>query len=335
MRFVSLMLLATVLCLTGCKVSDSQVVEQANGMHGQIAPAVITDERLRSYVQAIGDRVVDAARAEYEEDEAIHKLVTKQGGYEWMFEDIQFHLVNSDTMNAFTTGGKHVYLYSELFQTSKTEDEFAAVVAHEYGHILGRHVGKGMERQYNVMALAVGAGVAGYALGGDNATEAAMLAGGGTMMIGQLALPGFTRKDEAQADELGFRFFCRAGYNPDRFGDFFQTMIDLGYERPASMADSHPALSDRVKVARERAQSIGPEYRSFRRPGVADQREFDRLRAYSKAVGKRMPSDESLSKARMLLAAFPSCVAPMPQQSQVRARKELGELLEEERQAEK
>jgi beta-barrel assembly-enhancing protease len=313
----------------GCKIDDSQVVQQAGEMHGQIEPAVITDPRLAEYVQAIGDRIVQAAREEIESDEGLHRLAYKQNP-EWMFENIQFHLVNSDTMNAFTTGGQHVYLYSELFETSETEDEFAAVVAHEYGHIIGRHVGKGMEKQYNLLAIAVGAGAAGYALGGDDGAQWAAIAGGGTLVAGQLILPGFTRKDEAQADEIGFRFYARAGYDPDKFGDFFQTMIDLGYERPAGMTDTHPPLRERVNAARERARSIGPDYRPFRRNNIVSQRDFDRLRAYSKSVGPSLPNDQSLQAAQLLLAAFPSCVAPMPQESQTRARKKLGELAQEQ-----
>ena len=42
---------------------------------------------------------------------------------------------NSKTINAFTTGGHYVYIYDALFQMCKNEDELAAVMAHEYGHI--------------------------------------------------------------------------------------------------------------------------------------------------------------------------------------------------------
>ena len=42
---------------------------------------------------------------------------------------------------------------------------------------------------------------------------------------------GYTRGDEAQADELGFAFYTRAGWDPNHFADFFQQMIDLGYDK--------------------------------------------------------------------------------------------------------
>ena len=43
---------------------------------------------------------------------------------DWMFsKDVRFHFVNSKTLNAFTTGGEHMYIYSELFRTAQTEDD--------------------------------------------------------------------------------------------------------------------------------------------------------------------------------------------------------------------
>jgi len=49
-----------------------------------------------------------------------------------MFKDLQVHLVNSKTLNAFTTGGNHMYIYNQLFQEARSEDELAGVMSHEY-----------------------------------------------------------------------------------------------------------------------------------------------------------------------------------------------------------
>jgi hypothetical protein len=68
---------------------------------------------------------------------------------------------------------------------------------------------------------------AGYALGGEDNKMAA--AGTGAALggaAGQFANMGFTRKDENEADNYGFYFYTRAGWDPGRFDDFFQHMID-------------------------------------------------------------------------------------------------------------
>src|SRR5438445_11825513 len=88
---------------------------------------------------------------------------------QWMFSsNMKFHFVNSKTLNAFTTGGEHMYIYNELFQKCKSEDELAAVMAHEYGHVYCRHVQQGENNQIATLAAgALAGGAAGYALGGS------------------------------------------------------------------------------------------------------------------------------------------------------------------------
>lgn len=315
--------------VVGC-ASDQAVMEQADQMHGDLEPAIVTDADLAQYVQAVGDRVVEAAYLEYQGG-LLRKRVDEEDPT-WMFNDVQFHLVNSDTLNAFTTGGKHVYLYSELFTTSATEDEFAAVVAHEFGHIYGRHVHNSMNNQYGIIGAAVGAGVLGYALGGDDREQIAMLAGGAALMGGQLWGLGYSRDQETEADELGFAFYLNAGWDPEKFPNFFKQMIAKGYETPKeqAMMASHPRLSDRVANIEKKVRDLPPGAQQMRRNNLVSQSRFDKLRKRAQVVGSQMPNDKSLEAARLMLASFPSCVAPVPQESQTKARERIAAIVNEE-----
>src|SRR5436190_1907760 len=150
------------LSATGC-VTDNQVISQAKQFHGGLEPAVIQDQELSNYLQQVGERIITAAK---ELDQQGYGPPThKQTDSSWMFgNNMKFHFVNSKTLNAFTTGGDHMYIYTELFQQCKSEDELAAVMAHEYGHVYARHVQKGMDRQYGMLGAAGLAGVGGYLL---------------------------------------------------------------------------------------------------------------------------------------------------------------------------
>ena len=152
-RIVPLLLLTL---LTGCAVSDRQVIEQADQAHDGLKPAVITDAELSECIQRVGDRIVEAARVADKEKigPAAHFNDEER---EWMFSHrMQFHFVNSKTLNAFTTGGEHMYIYTELFEQCKTEDELAAVMSHEFAHVYCRHVQHGMNNQ---LALTAGLSV--------------------------------------------------------------------------------------------------------------------------------------------------------------------------------
>lgn len=301
----------------GC-ASDKAVIQQANQFHGGLAKAVMDDSQLATYIQQVGDRILETARemnrqgykpkSEHDEDNA------------WMFSDkVQFHFVNSKTMNAFTTGGEHMYIYTELFQRCKNEDELAAVMCHEYGHVFGRHIHNGMNRQIATMLGAGTVAAAGYAAGGkEHGTEyagygAALAAAGGGLINA-----GFSRGDEAEADKIGFDIYARAGWDPAKFGDFFRTLAEEEAKRGgggggglAAFMSTHPDSKSRVEAADQRAKQWAAKGKNASRPNVADDAKFRSLQARARDVGQRTPTDESLTNAKELLAALPqSCLLP-------------------------
>lgn len=303
--------------MTGC-VSDRQVIAQARQAHEGLEPAVIQDPKLSGYIQQVGDRIINAAQ------EMARQGYGKEGeDRSWMFDDnsMQFHFVNSETLNAFTTGGNHMYIYTELLQTVKSEDELAAVMAHEFAHVFGRHVQSGMNRQYAILAAAAAAGAGGYALGGDE--RGAQYAGYGAglgMLAGQFVGMGFTRKDESQADRMGFDFYVRAGWDPDKFDDFFQRMIDMGLDQGNELLSDHPSMANRVAAIKEWQSELPPQAESWQKPPVASPQEFQQLQARSEEVGKSMPSDRSLENTQELLAALPrSCLTRVVTEEQQQA----------------
>lgn len=319
---VLLALAAGLIPFSGGCASDRQVIAQANDVHRGLERAVVQDPQLKAYMDEVGARIVQAAREM--SDEGLAPGAHRSADAAWMFENTQFHLVNSRTLNAFTTGGNHMYMYTALFAQSKSEDEFAAVVAHEFAHIYGRHVQKGMNRQYAVLGAAALAGAAGYAVGEeDNRLLYAGAFATAAAGVGHFVGMGYTRGDEDEADAYGFEMYVRAGWDPDRFGDFFQQMIDQGHDTTPELVSTHPSLRKRVERARQRARDLPPEARQLRRPPVADATRFRQLQQRALQLASSMPGDETLAKAQLLLAAFPSCVTPEDQPDQRQAQTEL------------
>jgi predicted Zn-dependent protease len=335
-RLLVVPLLALVPLLgTGC-ANDRQIIGQANQFHAGLEQAVITDPQLTGYLQQVGDRII-AAAADLDRQGYDSKAAKKEDN-KWMFNGgMQFHFVNSPTLNAFTTGGNHMYLYTGLFQNCETEDEMAAVMAHEFAHVYGRHVHKGMDRQMATMAAAAGAGAVGYAAGGKNRQTMAGNVAAIAVTAGQFFGQRFTRADETEADKMGFAFYTRAGWDPAKFDDFFQKMIDKGMDKTPEMLSDHPSLANRVAATKERVAKLPPEAQRWQRPAIAQGGEFRQLQQRSVAVGKTMPTSESLANAQELLRAMPrSCLTPRDQEAlpdQREAQMNIIELLERRKQA--
>ncbi len=195
----TLLLAATALTTTGCgaaaSAGDRAVIDQAQAFHRALQPAVMEEEaRVKAYVQQIGQRVVLAAKDYYAQ--MPNKPVDSS---EWMFsKNIQFHLMSSRVINATTAGGEHVYIYNALFQRCGTEDELAAVVAHEYAHIFARHI----RRNFT-------------ALPQDAAPQDIMRL---------LLTKRFDLAEEQEADQFAFAFYARAGWDPARYEGLYQKL---------------------------------------------------------------------------------------------------------------
>jgi predicted Zn-dependent protease len=203
-------------------------------------------------------------------------------------------------------------------------------MAHEYAHIYARHVAKGMNRQYGALAAAAALAGAGYVAGGkEHGAEYAGLGFAGGAAAGQFLNMGFTRKDEAEADKLGFDFYTHAGWDPARFSQFFEDMIKAGYDKTPAIASDHPTLASRVEDANKRVKELPPSAKQWRRPPVADEAAFAQLKARASQVGKNTPDDTTLANSQQLLQALPrSCVIPYTTQDEVAARKAIAEKAE-------
>ncbi|WP_035987349.1 M48 family metallopeptidase [Leptolyngbya sp. KIOST-1] len=140
-----------------------------------------------------------------------------------------FQVVDNNSVNAFATTGGFVYIQTGLIRAAENEAELAGVMAHEIGHITGRHALNQMRQQ------ALASGVAG-SLG----VRQDALVGLGVQLA--LQLPN-SREAEHDADRRGFNNLGRAGYDTTGFISF---MRKLEGGRTAEFLSTHPNPGNRV-----------------------------------------------------------------------------------------
>jgi predicted Zn-dependent protease len=309
----------------GCTPShnDKQVVSQAASFHQSIAPAAMQDTALDGYLQQVGGRIVAAAKEA--DKEKIGPKSHFAGDTAWMFQDVHFYLVNSKTLNAFTTGGHAVYIYNELFQLCKSEDQLAAVMSHEFAHIYCRHVQKGMNNEKWVTYGAMAVGGAGYVAGGEeNGASYFKASQAAAASAGQFVEMGFTRGDESQADHFGQIFYAMAGWDPARFGDFFRIMKDKVGDVTTDLTSDHPSLTGRYEKADKQAPELEKKRPNPPLGSVASPADFTRYQQMAVALSSRMPNDSQVLNTKKLLDALPrSCWVPVPQADQIAAHDEI------------
>ncbi|MGF1488645.1 MAG: M48 family metallopeptidase [Prochloraceae cyanobacterium] len=143
-----------------------------------------------------------------------------------------FQIVDDNSVNAFATMGGFVYVNTGLMKLADNEAELAGVIAHEIGHVAGRHAVKQMrERAITQGALS--------AAGLDRSTAVQL---GVQLAVG---LP-HSRGDEFDADNRGLRTLARSGYAPIGLVDFMRKLEAAGGRSRPSFLSTHPASGDRV-----------------------------------------------------------------------------------------
>jgi len=115
--------------------------------------------------------------------------------------NIKFVVQQSDDINAFANIEGEVWVFTGLLKFVTNDDELAAVIAHEIGHIVNHHVAK-----QNTVNTLGGGFLSWLGLGGKAQTAATTAATMGLLKM--------SRTDEYESDITGTDLMVVAGYNP-------------------------------------------------------------------------------------------------------------------------
>ncbi|SKA72036.1 Putative Zn-dependent protease, contains TPR repeats [Paucidesulfovibrio gracilis DSM 16080] len=264
--FLALVLgLATPAMALFTEVTVADEAEMGREFHQQIVKSMplVEDPMITGYVEDVVQRVVDAMPPQ---PYRVTSTVIRNG-----------------SMNAFAVPGGYVYVLTGLMLNLKTEDQLAAVICHEMGHVSQRHVAKRMEDMElasigSYVGLIAGAFLG--ATGGENNRNL----GQALMMTSQAgaatAFLVYTKANEVEADHVGLTYLVDAGYRPQALAETFQIMLDkrwgmTGNKSLPSYLSTHPAMSERMAYLRLRTKELPPKALAQR----ADNSRFLRVQA--------------------------------------------------------
>ena len=162
--------------------------------------------------------------------------------------------------NAYALPGGKVGVNTGIFTAAKTQDQLAAVIGHEIGHVIERHHDERITRQMG----AAGAVQLLGALAGDYGQLATQ--GGGMLAQTGFLLPG-SRAQESEADVVGQRMMAQAGFDPRAAVALWQNMIAAGGSRPPQWLSTHPDPQARISELQARANQLVPIYEQARAAG--------------------------------------------------------------------
>lgn len=231
-----IVILVAAFVLGGCAVSQQQEVQMGQQYAAEISQQLplINDPEVVRYINVLGDSIAN---------------VTSRRDLDW-----HFYVVNSADVNAFAVPGGYVYVNRGLIERATSMDELAGVLGHEIGHVVRRHSVKQMQQQQGAN---VGITLACILTSICNNQAAGTLVNVGTSAI----FAKFSRTDEAQADEEGFKNVVRAGISPEGLVTMFQKLINERKTSPGAVDAwfaTHPLEEDRIADVQRLINTLSP-----------------------------------------------------------------------------
>ena len=202
------------------------------------SPSIVRDEKLNAYV----NRVICKLAGDY-------------------CSSIRVYIVDTPQLNASCYPNGMVLVNTGLLLQMKNEAQFAFVLGHEITHYTHRHVVDGLRKRVNTAGfLAVfGIAMAGVGVGvGVNTSGVTSMASS----IGNYSLISFSRDEERDADDGGFKMATTLGYAPQEAPAIWVAMAEQEKAIPRSAASAffsdHPGSEERAATLAKLAAQTAP-----------------------------------------------------------------------------
>ena len=165
---------------------------------------------------------------------------------------LNFAIYEVVDVNAFACGDGSIRIFAGLMELM-TDDEVLAVIGHEIGHVVHQDTKHAMKNAYLASAARNAAGAA----------EGSALARLSESQLGKVVATftdaQFSQKQEYEADEHGFEFCVKHGFDPYGMANSLDKLVELSKGAKAStvqkMFSSHPDSEKRAARMKEKADA--------------------------------------------------------------------------------
>ena len=192
-------------------------------------------------------------------EEILHKdadPIFRAGGFDP--KSVQILLIGSKELNAFA-GPKVMAVFTGLILETKNPNELQGVMGHEVGHLAAGHSARSGEMSKAGMVpflLTMGLGVLAAMAGSADAASGLIVS---APYFGALGSAGYSREQEARADQAGATLLDKAGLSARGLAEFFD---NFRYQEVFQEARrykyfiDHPLSSDRIEALQTRVAAL-------------------------------------------------------------------------------
>ncbi|MEN6614971.1 MAG: M48 family metalloprotease, partial [Syntrophorhabdus sp.] len=189
----------------------------------------------------------------------IGKTVAFNSGKPFTYGGYHFAILETNEINAFAAPGGIILITRGMIKTTATEDELAAVLAHEVAHVAKKDGIAAIKSARWTQALTViGTTAAHNYTSGEVSQLVSIFEGSIDDVVKTLVVNGYSRSQEYAADEEAVMTLARCGYDPKALNSFLKRLEQKGRASGGGIMQTHPGTSDRIENISSKTPSIGP-----------------------------------------------------------------------------
>ncbi len=172
------------------------------------------------------------------------------GGY-------HFTVLDTTERNAFACPGGIIFITKGMLQTANTEDELAAVLAHEIAHINNKDgISSIKSARWTEALTVIGTQAARQYTSAEVGKLLTLFEGALDDVFKTIVLNGYSQQQEFAADEKALSYLKKAGYAPGALVDFITSVNMQGGASQGGIMKTHPSSAERLERLIGKTQSI-------------------------------------------------------------------------------
>ncbi len=226
--------------LTSCLLSACATSPTGRNQLIFLPDAQVNQMGLQAFDQIKQQKPISTSTQQNQIAQCIAKEITRESGTTWevvVFED--------KTLNAFALPGNKIGIHTGMMNLVDNQDQLAAVIGHEVGHVLARHSN---ERASQEMAVQQGLSMIEQTQFGQSPLSKGLLGLGAQYGI----LMPYSRTHESEADMIGVDLMAKAGFNPEQSVELWKKMEHASQgNQPIEFMSTHPAHATRIQQLKE------------------------------------------------------------------------------------
>jgi len=186
----------------------------------------------------------------------VGQTVAKKSSMPRTYRGYHFGIIETSDPNAYACPGGIILITRGLIKECQSEDELAAVLAHEVAHIGHKDGVKSINKaRWTEVLTSTGAEAARQYGGGVAGSLVSMFESSIDDVFKTLVVNGYSREAESNADREAVTTLTRAGYDPGALAAILSRLSSRG---GGGVIRSHPLTADRVQAVKALAREGAP-----------------------------------------------------------------------------